>query len=222
MILKKKSLYFIYDTASLPCNACYLGIIGLIAKAGSDIVQIRAKEMPENDLLPMSLTALQNLMKLNVPLIINDYVGVAKKLLNYANSMNAKAGAVGVHIGQEDGNFIQARKAMGDKGLLGITVNNLEQAIQAKECGADYIGYGAIFPTNTKGDAIIRNLDTAEEIRNSVDIPLYLIGGINSNNLEQLIKKDFTRICISSAIAKTSNPKEATIKILEIINHLSS
>ncbi len=217
MLFSEKSLYYIYDTQSVPCSTCFLGIIGFVTREGAELVQLRAKNLTENEILPMGIEILPGLIKEGIPLIINDQIGAAQKLLNFGLSTGGREGCVGLHIGQSDGSQSEARKRLGDEGILGVTVNNVEQAIEAQENGADYIGYGAIFPTETKKDAIVRTLDTAEEIRDRIDLPLYLIGGINAENLPLLTDRGFRRICISSAISKAKNPQMETKRIIDIL-----
>ncbi len=201
----------------MPCASCYLGIIGFVAEAGADIMQLRAKDLSEDEVLSMSIGILPGLMKHGVPLIINDHRHAAQKLLRYGLSTGGESGCVGLHIGQSDGNQLKARLLMVDQCILDVTIHTIEQAIEAQDNGADYVGFGAIFPTATKTDVNIRTLDLAREIEARIDIPVYLIGGINSLNLPGLVEQGFTRICIASAISKAPHPGQETKSILEIL-----
>ena len=112
--------------------------------------------------------------------------------------------ADGVHLGQSDMPYRVARKVLGPEKIIGITVHNLAEAMEAQRSGADYLGVSPIFETLTKSDAgKPRGIALIEEIRGQVDIPLIAIGGINFANAPEVIKAGSDGLCaISAVVAK--------------------
>lgn len=134
-----------------------------------------------------------------VPLIINDRVDVALAV-----------DAEGVHLGQEDIPCALARKLVGPDKILGISASSVEEALQAEKDGADYLGVGAVFPTGTKadaGDAI--GLEKLRVIRQSVNIPIVAIGGINAGNAAAVAATGVAGLSVVSAIVSAPDPKKA-------------
>lgn len=156
---------------------------------GVSVVQLREKNVSTRDFYQTALALKELTDYYNVPLIINDRLDIALAV-----------DAAGLHIGQSDLPAIEARKLLGKDKILGVSVSNIEQAQKAKIQGADYIGVGAIFPTNSKNDAKNLNIDTLTNIRNSVDIPVVAIGGINKNNIELLNNTKINGVAVISAI----------------------
>lgn len=119
--------------------------------------------------------------KYDVPLIINDNVRLALDI-----------DADGVHLGQDDMNPIKARGLLGEGKIIGVTAKTTEQALKAQQDGADYLGSGAVFGSNTKKDAKPMTKETLKAITEAVDIPVVAIGGINADNVTEL---EGTGIC---------------------------
>jgi len=135
----------------------------------------------------------------NVKFLINDRVDIAL-------SVNAD----GVHLGKDDLSYAVARKILGRKKIIGLTVHTVKDAIEAQRAGADYIGVSAIFATATKIDAG-RPVGTSliKEIRKHVTIPIVAIGGINLSNAKQVIQAGADAVCaISAVVSKPDVRKE--------------
>jgi len=113
-----------------------------------------------------------------IPLIIDDGVEVARII-----------GAAGVHLGQDDMTCAEARRILGSEKIIGITVHNVDQALQAQSEGADYLGAGAIFPTATKKDVDVMGLKLLKQICQSVTVPVVGIGGINFANRDVVLQQ---------------------------------
>lgn len=148
---------------------------------------------------------LQNICKQHrIPFIVNDDVELALEL-----------DADGVHIGQEDGDAFRVRAKIGKK-ILGISTHNVEEAKKAEEIGADYIGVGPMYETNTKEDTEeVRGPVVIEEIRESgVNLPLVAIGGIKKGLVKPIAKAGADGIAVISGISKASNPKKAADELL--------
>lgn len=126
----------------------------------------------------------------SVPFLINDRIDIALAV-----------DADGVHLGQSDMPYREARKMLGPEKIIGITVHNLAEAIEAQRLGADYLGVSPIFHTATKSDAgKPAGITLIGEIRAQVDIPLIAIGGINLSNASEVVKAGADGLCAISAV----------------------
>ncbi len=134
-----------------------------------------------------------------IPFIVNDDIDLALAL-----------NADGVHIGQEDENVTRVRERIGNK-ILGVSVHNLEEAMVAKQAGADYFGVGPIFPTKSKADAKeIQGVKVIQELRsNGIETPIVGIGGITSENASYVIQAGADGVSVISAISQSENPEFA-------------
>ena len=141
--------------------------------------------------------------KYRVPFVVNDNIEIA-----------LACGADGVHVGQSDIVGKNVREMIGKDKILGISANTVETAIKAEQSGADYIGVGAVFHTDTKKDA--QSLTNAEllAICKAVNIPVVAIGGINAENIMQLKGSGIDGVSVISAIFAKENPAEATKALL--------
>ncbi len=155
---------------------------------GVEIVQLRAKELSGKELLRVACSLREITFKYKVIFIVNDRPDVA--LASQAD---------GVHLGQDDLEIAYVRKLMGNK-IIGISTHTLEEARGAQEKGADYIGVGPIFKTVTKPDLMPVGLDLIAKIKKEIKIPFFCIGGIDLDNIKQVIGIGGGRVAISSAI----------------------
>ena len=158
-------------------------------KGGVTCVQLREKSLNEADFLKEALEIKALCKQYGVPFFINDNVDVA-----------IRCGADGIHVGQEDMQAAQVRKLVGEHMMIGVSVHSVEEALQAVENGADYLGVGAMFPTDTKPDASAVPLDVLRDICQAVSVPVVAIGGIGKANLPQLSKTGVDGIALVSAI----------------------
>ncbi|MFC5648080.1 thiamine phosphate synthase [Paenibacillus solisilvae] len=174
---------------------------------GADIVQLRAKDTPKEELLAQAFALRELTDRYHVPLIINDHLDVAIAVQ-----------ADGVHLGQEDLPLAEARRILGPAAIIGISTHSIEQAIEAEAGGADYIGVGPVFPTGTKPG---RQAVTTEYVRSAaerVKIPWVAIGGITLSNVDEVIAAGAARICAVSAIVGSDNVADACRAFREKIN----
>ena len=124
-----------------------------------------------------------------MPILINDHVALA-----------CRVDADGVHVGQDDMAAGTVRAMIGPEKILGVSVQTVEQALQAEAAGADYLGVGAVFTTSTKQDACEVSIDTLKAICEAVNIPVVAIGGINKDNIMQLAGSGIAGVALVSAI----------------------
>ena len=175
-----------------------------ILEAGVTFLQLREKHKNGEALKKEALEVQAVAKKHRVPFVINDYVDLAKEI-----------DADGVHVGQSDMEYENARRILGDDKIIGVSASTLEEAVAADRAGADYIGVGACFPTSTKADAEYLSIDDLRKICNAVSIPVVAIGGINQDNVCQLKGSGIQGICNISAIYGASDKTQAVRSLLE-------
>ena len=190
-----KGYYFITD-ARLSREGNASDVQQAVA-AGVRVVQHRDKEAD----LAVMIEEARRLRRLcrEVLFLVNDRVEVALAV-----------GADGVHLGQEDLHYREARRLLGEKKIIGITVNTPEQALEAARLGADYLGVSPIFATRTKPDAgEPAGLTLLREIRGRVSLPLIAIGGITLDNAPSVIEAGADGVCAISAVVTRTDVKTA-------------
>jgi len=158
-------------------------------KGGATCLQLREKELDEETFLAEAIELKKLCAEYSIPFIINDNVDIA-----------VKCGADGIHVGQSDMETGNVRNIVGENMILGVSVHDAEQAIIAEKAGADYLGVGAMFSTDTKTDADDVSYDTLKEICSAVSIPVVAIGGINKNNMSELKGTGIDGVALVSAI----------------------
>ena len=171
---------------------------------GTTFVQLREKELNDEDFLTEALEIQKLCKKYDVPFVINDNVDVA-----------VKCNADGIHVGQEDMEAGLVREKLGEDKILGVSVQTVEQAILAEKNGADYLGVGAVFSTSTKLDADAVSYETLQNICKSVTIPVVAIGGIGAHNIEKLKGSGIKGVAVVSAIFAQNDIKKATAELLQ-------
>ena len=179
-------LYGILDLGYLPPKDCKRTAHAML-EGGVDILQLRAKGYPLSTIktLASSLAPLLH----DIPFIINDYPELV-----------TETGATGFHVGQDDPPLNQARALAGQTALGGRSTHNLAQAQAAHAEGADYIGFGPLFPTPTKPGRPAIGLKNIREVHRLVPLPIFCIGGIKRENLPAIIAAGARRIVIVSGI----------------------
>lgn len=177
-----------------------------VLKNGATFLQIREKNMPHDELVKEAVLIKEIAKKYNVPVVIDDDI--------YAV---IESGVDGVHIGQKDMDYIEARKLLGDDKIIGMTAPSVELAKKAEKLGADYIGAGAVFNTSTKKDTKPLELSTLKEICSSISIPVVAIGGIDYSNVRKLKGTDIDGVAVISALFGADDPGEATRELVSIM-----
>lgn len=156
---------------------------------GADIIQLRDKTGGKRDILRKAYALRELTAKHGVTFIVNDHIDVALAVE-----------ADGVHLGQGDLPLAEARKILGDDRIIGISTHRIEEARQAEADGADYIGVGPIFATQTKEGAVPVTTDYVRQVVDEINIPFVAIGGIKLHNVDQVLAAGATRICAVSEI----------------------
>ncbi len=199
-LLKQSRLYLILDKLTLRKRSLE-NIYSIVSDRNIDIVQLRDKHSAKKDILKFATKLSKRLA--SALFIINDYVDLA---------LACKAD--GVHLGQSDLSFKQARKILGKHKIIGISCHNLSQALKAQKEGADYIGIGPIFKTPTKPGYKAIGLKVLEELKGKIKIPYFAIGGINQGNIDKIISCAGRRVAVCREILEAENPKQTTAKLL--------
>ena len=187
------SLYFITDSNNFDDDE-FLNRVDAALRGGVTMVQIREKEKSTREYLDLAQKVHKVTKIYGVPLIVDDRVDIAMAM-----------GAEGVHLGQNDLPVSVARKIVGDNMIIGATAKTVEQAREAYEQGADYLGVGAIYPTTTKVKTVLTSVETLKDICISVPIPVNAIGGLNKDNIDILREIPIDGICVVSAIMKAED-----------------
>lgn len=195
------SLYFITDSTGYTEEE-FLFRIEQAIMGGATLVQLREKEKSTREYIELAQKVHSITKRYGVPLIIDDRVDVA-----------LAADAEGVHVGQSDMPVKTARRLMGEGKIVGATTKTVEQAKEAYEQGADYLGVGAIYPTTTKVKTVLTPTDTLRDICNAVPIPANAIGGLNRDNIDILAGIPIAGICVVSAIMKADDPRKAAAEL---------
>lgn len=172
-------------------------------RSGATMVQLREKDMAYESFVKEALDMKEITRRYQVPLIINDNIDVA-----------VASDADGVHLGQQDGDIALARKRLGYDKIIGISAHTVMEAMDAEAGGADYIGVGAVFGTNTKKDAENIGMEILTEICHAVTIPVVAIGGITLENMEKLHGTGVAGVAVISAIFSAQNIGDATKRMV--------
>ena len=154
----------------------FLEKVETACRSGVTIVQLREKNLTTNQYYQLAKQVKEITDAYQVPLIIDDRLDVCLAV-----------DAAGLHIGDDELPVLVARKVLGPEKILGVTAKTVERALEAEESGANYLGTGAIFPTTTKENAPITLISTLKTICQRVTIPVVAIGGLTSENIDQLI-----------------------------------
>ena len=169
---------------------------------GVTFVQLREKHLDQAHFLEEAKDLKMLCKAYNVPFVINDNVDIALEM-----------DADGVHVGQSDMEAGDVRAKLGPDKIIGVSAQTVEQAVLAEKRGADYLGVGAVFPTNSKDDATDVSYETLKAICQAVSIPVIAIGGITKDNVEELSGSGICGIAVISAIYGQKNIKDAAANL---------
>ncbi|MRR18361.1 MAG: thiamine phosphate synthase [Deltaproteobacteria bacterium] len=176
-------------------------------QGGAALVQLREKELSTRDFVEEALAIKKMLIPHGVPLIINDRIDVA-----------LASGADGVHIGQEDMPYATARRLMGKKAIIGLSVETWEDVEVSEKLDVDYIGVSPVFATPTKTDTKEPwGLEGLRKIKAASRHPLVAIGGIHIGNARAVIDAGADCLAVVSAICSADDPAGATRKMLDMM-----
>lgn len=186
-------------------------IVSLAKKAilgGADVIQLRFKNAKLSRVINDACRIRRLTKKSNTLFLINDRIDVA--FLSAAD---------GVHLGQEDIPLPLARKLLGKEKIIGLSTHCLRQALLAQQQGADYISVGPVFSTPTKPEYEAVGTALVKKAANKIKIPFLAIGGINQNNLNEVLRAGATRIAIVRAVCRAKDVQEAVAEFKQRLNN---
>lgn len=193
-----KGYYFITD-ANISRSGNKSDVINAV-KAGVEVIQYRDKNKSTQELFKEA-RILRKICQ-RVTFLINDRVDIA-----------IAVGANGVHLGNEDLSYSVARRLLGKKRIIGMTVYTVEEALRTQKLGADYLGVSPIFTTKTKLDAgRPRGVQLIKKIKKQVSIPVVAVGGIKIYNAPEVVQAGADGLCAISAVVTRQDVKAQIYK----------
>ncbi len=200
-----EGLYFVTD--SKLTKQGILKDVKQVIKAGCKIVQYREKKKSSEEMFKEAKQLADLCKNKDVLFIVNDRLDIALAV-----------DADGVHLGQNDLPLVLAREILGKKKIIGTSNYSVEEAKQSEKAGVDYISIGPVFHTDTKKDAgPALGLELLKQVRAITKLPIVGIGGVNEENLGEVLQAGADSVAIISAIVSTENPGKAAERIIEKI-----
>jgi len=205
-LLKKSQVYLILNREN---NAEYIDrLYPRLLNSGIDIIQLRDKKGEKKDLLKLAKKISAFFLKSKTLFIVNDYPDIA-----------IESGADGLHLGQDDLSFVEARKILGKNKIIGLSCHSIEQAREAQELGADYIGIGPIYATVTKPEYKPIGLEALCRLKGQIKIPYFAIGDIHHGNIKGVILSGSRRAAFCRAILNSPDPAKSALQLKEILKN---
>lgn len=189
----------------------FLEKIETACRSGVTIVQLREKNLTTNQYYQLAKQVKEITDAYQVPLIIDDRLDVCLAV-----------DAAGLHIGDDELPVSVARKVLGPEKILGVTAKTVKRALEAEGGGADYLGTGAIFPTTTKENAPITLISTLKTICQRVAIPVVAIGGLTSENIDQLIDTGIAGVAVVRDLMQAEDIEAKTQAFLTKLDDIIS
>jgi thiamine-phosphate diphosphorylase len=197
-------LYPILDTSG-DLDALH-ALLTAVLRARPPWLQLRWKGASGSALLALASEVVPLAADAGCRVIVNDRVDVA-----------LASGAAGVHLGQDDLPLIAARRVAGDRLMIGASTHDVAEARAAEAAGADYVGFGPMFPTASKADALTpRTLDGLRAVRAAIRIPIVAIGGITSETAPAVLDAGADAVAIIGALATAPDPAELCTRLLAL------
>ena len=189
----------------------FLEKVETACRSGVTIVQLREKNLTTNQYYHLAKQVKEITDAYQVPLIIDDRLDVCLAI-----------DAAGLHIGDDELPVSVARKVLGPEKILGVTAKTVKRALEAETSGADYLGTGAIFPTTTKENAPITLISTLKTICQTVAIPVVAIGGLTSENIDQLIGTGIAGVAVVRDLMQAEDIEAKTQAFLTKLDDMIS
>ena len=189
----------------------FLKKVETACRSGVTIVQLREKNLTTNQYYQLAKQVKEITDAYQVPLIIDDRLDVCLAV-----------DAAGLHIGDDELPVSVARQVLGPEKILGVTAKTVKRALEAEEGGADYLGTGAIFPTTTKENAPITLISTLKTICQRVTIPVVAIGGLTSENIDQLIGTGIAGVAVVRDLMQAEDIEAKTQAFLTKLDDIIS
>lgn len=179
-------------------------LVSSLVEAGASVLQIRDKNLTDKELVERARQLVSLTRGSDTLAIINDRPDIA-----------LVSGADGVHLGQSELSVKEARAVVGTDKLIGVSTHGIEQARQAVLDGADYLGAGPTFPSETKSFDQFPGLDYLRQVAGEISLPAFAIGGIDLLNIEKALETGIERVAVSGAVVGAAAPDVAARRLLE-------
>jgi len=189
----------------------FLKKVETACRSGVTIIQLREKNLTTNQYYQLAKQVKEITDAYQVPLIIDDRLDVCLAV-----------DAAGLHIGDDELPVSVARQVLGPDKILGVTAKTVKRALEAETSGADYLGTGAIFPTTTKKNAPITLISTLKTICQTVAIPVVAIGGLTSENIDQLIGTGIAGVAVVRDLMQAEDIEAKTQAFLTKLDDMIS
>ena len=197
--MKKTGRFHVLTDTRLQTRFSHPKLVELAIGGGADTIQFRQKTGSTREMILVARQMQALCRKAGVTFIVNDRLDVAMATQ-----------ADGVHLGQDDFPIPLARKLLGEETVIGGSAGTLEEARKCFLEGADYIGFGPVFPTTSKEDAgPVSGLSLLGQVVQEIPLPIIAIGGITPNNILQVMEAGAYGIAVISAVCCQKDPKEA-------------
>lgn len=192
-------------------------LVKSLLDAGVGMLQLRDKELDDRELVQRAriLVSLTNGQPPAEPRA--DKSGRNLAIINDRADIAALVNADGVHVGQNDLSVKDARTIVGPRALIGVSTHNIDQARAAVLDGANYLGAGPTFASRTKSFDNFAGLEYLKSATNEISLPTFAIGGINAENLPQVLAAGITRVAVSAAVTAAANPASAAAELLAML-----
>ncbi len=204
--LERARLYVLIDGRTTPEE--FESLVRAVIAAGVHAIQLRDKRLDDRQMFERARSLREMTRSAGVLCIVNDRPDLA-----------AATHADGVHVGQDELPVKQVRAVVGPDALIGVSAHSIEQARQAVLDGANYLGVGPTFPSTTKHFDQFPGLDLLRAVAREIRLPAFAIGGIDRDNLAQVLRTGIRRIAVSGAVGNAANPGAAVRDLLERLRH---
>jgi thiamine-phosphate pyrophosphorylase len=182
-----------------------------LVEAGVGMIQFRDKRLEDRELVARARSLRELTRGTRSLAVVNDRADVA-----------ATVGADGVHLGQEDLSVKAARAIVGSRMFVGVSTHNVAQARAAVLDGANYLGAGPTFPSQTKAFDALAGLDYLREVAAEIRLPTFAIGGIGAGNLPEVLSTGISRVAVGAAVTEVAQPGVAVRELLVMLESLAA
>ena len=205
--LKKSKLYWVYDRGlSLELDPDGKKLQKVIESGSVDVLQFRAKDITDNEYEEWVSSKLSLVDRSKAIFLANDFVESVTRLK-----------LDGVHVGQNDMPVTLVKKMLGSDCIVGVTARSVEQAKDAEVHGADYIGAGTVFNTDTKRGLVAKGPEYVADLINETSVTVFPIGGINLDNTPELVKAGIQRVAVASCLLYSEEPEKLAFQIRNLL-----
>lgn len=205
--MKKIGRIHVITDTELQTRFSHIDLANLAIAGGADTIQFRQKIGSTREMIETARQIKQLCIDHGVTFIVNDRLDVA-----------IASDSDGVHLGQDDFPIPLARDLLGNKKIIGGSAVTLEEAQKCLVDGADYIGFGPVFPTTSKADVSpVTGIDLLKEVIDKVPLPLIAIGGVNTDNAPEVIQAGAHGIAVISAVCCQQDPEQATRELFRAL-----